>query len=80
MQGQPIDDTLRAVVARHLDVPPAELSTDSSLEQLSLDDEAAALILGAVGDELEMRFPDDFLEGLDTYGKFHDAVLLAVGA
>lgn len=80
VQGHHIDETLRTVIARHLDVPPTELTTESSLEELGLDDDLASLMLGAVGDELELRFPDDFLDGLDTYGKLHSAVLMAVGA
>jgi acyl carrier protein len=79
VQGDLLDDALRAVVARHLEVPPSDLTLDYPIEGLVLDDARAARILGAVGDELEIRFPDDFLDGLDTYGQLHDAVRMAVG-
>jgi len=80
VQGPQLDDTLRAVVARHLDVHVADVTVETSLEEIRLDDQLGAGLLGAVGDELEMRFPDDFLDGLDTYGQLHSAVRLAVGA
>ncbi len=80
MQGHPLDDTVRAVVAQHLDVPAEHLTVDTSLEELGLDDDTAATVLGAVGEELDVRFPDDFFDGVDTYGQLTSAVRMAVGA
>jgi acyl carrier protein len=75
-----LDGTVRAVVARHLDVAPGQLTSDASLEELGLDDDTAVSMLGAVGDELDVRFPDDFFDGVDTYGQLTSAVRIAVGA
>lgn len=79
MQGPQLDDTLRSVVARHLDVHVTDVTVDTSLEEIQVDDELGHVLLGAVGDELEVIFPDDFLDGLDTYGQLRSAVRLAVG-
>ncbi|MFZ0160165.1 MAG: phosphopantetheine-binding protein [Kineosporiaceae bacterium] len=80
MQGHPLDDTVRAVVAQHLDVPADHLTGDASLEELGLDDDTAANVLVAVGEELDVRFPDDFFDGVDTYGQLTSAVRMAIGA
>jgi hypothetical protein len=79
VQGDPLDHALRTVVAQHLDVPPSDLTGEFPFEQFEFDEDLAARLLDAVGDELEVRFPDDFLDGLGTYGQFHHAVRLAVG-
>jgi acyl carrier protein len=79
VQGPQLDDTLRSVVARHLDVHVTDVTVDTSLEEIQVDDELGHVLLGAVGDELEVIFPDDFLDGLDTYGQLCSAVRLAVG-
>ena len=44
VQGHPLDDTVRAVVAQHLDVPAEHLTVDTSLEELGLDDDTAATV------------------------------------
>ncbi len=83
MQRHPhhdLDDTVRTVVARHLDIALDDLTEDVSLYELGLDDRAAASLMGAVGDELDVRFPDDFFDGVDTYAQLTSAVRIAVGA
>ncbi len=75
-----LDDTVRTVVARYLDIAPTDLTGEAVLEDLGVDGELATRLIGAVGDELDVRFPDDFFDGVDTYGQLTSAVRIAVGA
>lgn len=80
MSHPDLDVTLRTAIARQLRVSPEQLTRDSDLESLGLDDDATAIgVLEAVEDVLEVRFPDDFLDGLHTFGQFTSAVRVAVG-
>jgi acyl carrier protein len=75
-----LDDSLRTTVARQLRVPPDALTLDRDLFELGLDDDDTALgLLEAVEDLLDVRFPDDFLDGLATYGQLNSAVRVAIG-
>jgi acyl carrier protein len=74
-----LDATVRGAVTRRLDVPPERLTVQTPLEDLGLDDETAFAVLVDVEDALDVRFPDDFLEGLHTYGDLTSAVRRAVG-
>jgi acyl carrier protein len=74
------DVTLRTAIARQLRVSPEQLTGDSDFGSLGLDDDATAIgVLEAVEDALDVRFPDDFLDGLHTVGQFTSAVRVAVG-
>lgn len=75
-----LDRTVRSAVARHLHVEPDSLSGDTALEALGIDDNTAFALLGEVEDVLDVRFPDDFFDGLHTYGDLTTAVRVAVGA
>jgi acyl carrier protein len=74
-----LDGTVRSVVAQHLDLRPEELTRDVPLDDLGIDDDLAVVVLTAVEDALDVRFPDDFFDGLHTYGQLTTAVRLAVG-
>jgi len=74
-----LDATVRTVVADRLRVTPERLTRDSDLEELGLDDAAALSVLVAVEDVLEVRFPDDFFDGVRTYGELTAAIRIAVG-
>ena len=75
-----LDDTVRFAVARQLRVAPDTLTLDRPLEDLGLDDDETAIgVIEAVEDVLEVRFPDDFLDGVHTYGQLTSAVRIAVG-
>jgi hypothetical protein len=75
-----LDVSLRDTVARQLCVLPHELTLDVDLDSFGLDDDETAVgLLEAVEHLLDVRFPDDFLDGLRTYGEFHSAVRIAVG-
>ena len=80
MQALDLDTTVRTVVASHLDVTPDTLTGDLALDALGLDDDCAFELLVAVEDALDVRFPDDFFDGVTTYGDLAQAVRLAVGA
>lgn len=74
-----VDKTVRTVVARHFALDPAELTEDLSFDELGLDERTATILLSAVGDELDVRFPDDFFDGVDTYAQLTSAVRIAIG-
>lgn len=80
MSALDLDDTVRLAVARQLRVAPDSLTLDRALEDLGLDDDETAIgVIEAVEDVLEVRFPDDFLDGVHTYGQLTSAVRIAVG-
>jgi acyl carrier protein len=74
------ETTVRAVVARQLRVSPDDLAHDLHLtHDLGLDDDAALDVLCAVEEALDVRFPDDFLDGVHTYGDLTSAVKISLG-
>lgn len=73
------DDAVRSVVADRLKVEPGRLTRDLDLETIGLDDESALRVLVGVEDVLDVRFPDDFLDGVRTFGDLSRAVRVAVG-
>lgn len=74
-----LDGTVKAVVAQQLDVAPHLLTVDTDLDDLGVDDAKALSLLIAVEDALDVRFPDDFFDGVTTYGELATAVRVAVG-
>lgn len=79
MNEPSIDLTVRAVVARQLQLPPGDVTADLDLNDAVSDERAATALLTAMGHALDVRFPDDFLEGLQTYGDLSSAVRVSVG-
>ncbi|MBI4939613.1 MAG: acyl carrier protein [Actinobacteria bacterium] len=79
MQAPDLDGTVRHVVAAHLDLAPEVLTVDLALGDLGLDDDCAFELLVAVEEALDVRFPDDFFDGVTTYGELTTAVRVAVG-
>ena len=78
--GQSTETTVRVVVARQLRVSPDDLTGDLHLTQdLGLDDAATLDVLCAVEEALDVRFPDDFLDGVHTYGDLASAVRISLG-
>ena len=73
-------ETVRFVVARQLRVAPDHLTDDLDLtDDLGLDDSSAQSLVDAMGERLDVRFPDDFLDGVHTYADLTSAVCVAVG-
>ena len=80
MSAPDLDESLRVAIARQLQVPPDDLTVEADLTALGLDDDDTAVgLLEAVEDLLDVRFPDDFLEGVETYGQLASAVRIAIG-
>lgn len=81
MQAPDVESTVRWVVARQVRVAPDDLTRELDLiTDLGIDDGAALAVIEAVEDALQVRFPDDFLDGVHTYGDLATAVRVAVGA
>ncbi len=79
MHAVDLDAAVREVVADRLRVTPDRLTRDCDLESLGLDDDTAVSVLVGVEDVLDVRFPDDFFDGVRTYGDLTSAVRMAVG-
>ena len=79
MDSVDLEATVRGAVTRLLDVPEDRLTVQTPLEDLGMDDDIGFAVLVVVEDALDVRFPDDFLEGLHTYGDLTSAVRRAVG-
>ena len=79
MDSVDLEATVRGAVTRLLDVPEDRLTVQTPLEDLGMDDDTGLAVLVVVEDALDVRFPDDFLEGLHTYGDLTSAVRRAVG-
>jgi len=76
-----LDDAVRSTVAQQLRITPDRLTGDTALNSLGLDDDETAVgVIEAVEDALDVRFPDDFLDGLHTFGQFSTAIRVAIGA
>jgi acyl carrier protein len=80
MSATDLDATVRTVLARHLDLPPDQLTAEVDLHAAGMDDAIALEVLEDVEDELEIRFPDDFFDGVTTYADLTTAVRVAVGS
>jgi acyl carrier protein len=74
-----LDATVRGAVTRRLDVPPEQVTVQTLLTDLGMDDERGLAVLVDMENALDVRFPDDFLEGLHTYGDLESAVRRAIG-
>ena len=74
-----LEATVRGAVTRLLDVPEERLTVQTPLVELGIDEETGLAVLVHVEDTLDVRFPDDFLDGLNTYGDLTSAVRRAVG-
>jgi len=77
--GTSVERTVRSVVCRQLRIRPDSLTHDVDLRDLGVDDEDALQVIVEVERELDVRFPDDFLDGVRTYGDLASAVRIAVG-
>ncbi|GAA3639962.1 hypothetical protein GCM10022223_68960 [Kineosporia mesophila] len=74
-----IDSTVRAVLARQLQVPADALAGAGPLAPV-LDDAARPALLTAMGEALDATFPDDFLDGVHTVNDLTSAVRVSLRA
>jgi acyl carrier protein len=73
------DLVVRATVARQLSLPPDDVTGDLDLRgDLGVTDEQVALLLTAMGDALDVRFPDDFFDGVQTFSQLAAAVRVSL--
>jgi acyl carrier protein len=74
-----LGDQVINLIADHLQMDPKNMQASLDVRPLGDDDQAWVLV-SAVEDALDVRFPDDFLDGVLTYADFTEAVRRAVGA
>ncbi|MDQ1295206.1 MAG: acyl carrier protein [Actinomycetota bacterium] len=74
-----LEGTVRSVLCRQLRIEPDSLTHDVDLREIGVDDDEALRVIVEVEQELDVRFPDDFLDGIHTYGDLTSAVMIAVG-
>jgi len=74
-----LEATVRIAVTRLCDISDERLTVQTPLVDLGIDEDTGVDVLVQVEDALDVRFPDDFLEGLHTYGDLTSAVRRAIG-
>jgi acyl carrier protein len=71
---------VRAVVAQQLRLPPDDLTGELSLQHdLGVGEDDGYALVSAMGEALDVSFPDDFLDGVHTYGDLTTAVRVSLG-
>jgi acyl carrier protein len=76
-----LDLMVRTVVARQLRLPPDDLSGELDLEaDLGVTEAGGRQLICAMGQALDVSFPDDLLEGVHTYSDLTTAVRVSLGA
>jgi acyl carrier protein len=79
VSGDEFESAVRSVMVTKLAIPADALRQDASLStDLQVNDDLGSELMGALGDALEVRFPDDFLDGIYTYGQLSSAVRLSL--
>jgi acyl carrier protein len=75
-----LDLMVRTVVARQLRLPPDDLTGELDLQHdLGMNEDRGCELLSAMGEALDVSFPDDFLDGLQTYADLTTAVRVSLG-
>jgi acyl carrier protein len=73
------DLVVRATVARQLSLPPDDVTGDLDLRAgLGAAEEEFTALLAAMGEALDARFPDDFFDGVHTFGQLAAAVRVSL--
>jgi acyl carrier protein len=75
-----LDLMVRTVVARQLRLLPDNLTGDLDLRHdLGVSEDEEYALLSAMGQALDVSFPDDFLDGVHTYADLTTAVQVSLG-
>ena len=82
MSDPTLDLMVRAVVARQLRLPPDDLSGELDLEvDLGVtEDGGRHALICAMGEALDVSFPDDLLDGVQTYSDLTSVVRVSLGS
>ena len=72
------DLVVRATIARQLSLPPDDVTADLDLRARLADDHELPELLTAMGEALDARFPDDFLDGVHTVAELTAAVRVSL--
>jgi len=74
-----VDDRIRRIIAAHLDVETARLSSEARLgEDLCVDSLTAVELLMVLEDEFDIALPEDRVGDLRTFGDLVTAVTAEV--
>jgi len=75
-----LDLMVRAVVARQLRLPPDDLTGELDLEiDLGMTEDRGRQLICAMGEALDVSFPDDLLDGVQTYSDLTTVVRVSLG-
>ena len=81
MSDPTLDLMVRAVVARQLRLPPDDLTGDLHLElDLGVTEDQGRELIFAMGEALDVSFPDDLLDGVHTYSDLTTVVRVSLGS
>ena len=70
---------VRTTIARQLDLRPSDITGDVHLQiDLGADDAQLTQLLHAMGEALDARFPDDFLDGVHTVAELTAAIRVSL--
>jgi acyl carrier protein len=76
-----LDLMVRSVVARQLRLPPDDLTGELNLQHdLGMNEDGGHELLSAMGEALDVAFPDDLLDGVHTYADLTTAVRVSLGS
>lgn len=81
MSDPTLDLMVRAVVARQLRLPPDDLTGELDLEaDLGVTGDRGRELICAMGEALDVSFPDDLLDGVHTYSDLTTVVRVSLGS
>ncbi len=82
MSDPTLDLMVRTVVAQQLRLPPDNLTGELDLEiDLGVtEDQGRHALIYAMGEALDVTFPDDLLDGVQTYDDLTTVVRVSLGS
>jgi hypothetical protein len=77
-----LDLMVRSVVARQLRLPPDDLTgeLDLAVDLGVTEDQVRHDLISAMGEALDVSFPDDLLDGVHTYSDLASVVRVSLGS
>lgn len=81
MSDPTLDLKVRTVVAQQLRVPPDDLTADLDLiSELGVSEDTERRLICAMGEAFDVAFPDDLLDGVQTYADLTTVVRVSLGS